>query len=46
MRIKKSIPTVECYLRILRRKDIVEFRETPKTGGYYFTDKVNNILNE
>jgi len=46
IRIKKSIPTVERYLRILRQKDIVEFRGAPKTGGYYFTEKVNNILNE
>jgi|GEM_PF-3723030 len=45
-RMNKSLATTERYLRILRRKNIVEFRVAPKTGGYYFTEKVNNILNE
>ena len=45
-RINKSLTTAERYLRILRRKDIVEFRGAPKTGGYYFTDKVMDILKE
>ncbi len=44
-RIGKSIPTIERYLRLLRKKNIVEFRGAPKTGGYYFTEKVNRILN-
>ena len=44
-RINKSIPTVERYLRLLRKKEIVEFRGAPKTGGYYLTEKAKNKLN-
>lgn len=44
-RINKSIPSIERYLRVLRKKEIIEFRGAPKTGGYYFTSKVADILN-
>jgi ATP-dependent DNA helicase RecG len=43
-RINKSSRTTERYLRILRKKGIVEFRGIPKTGGYYLTEKANNKL--
>ena len=36
----------ENYLRLLRKKGIVEFVGAPKIGGYYFTEKVNNLLNK
>jgi predicted HTH transcriptional regulator len=39
LRIKKSIPTVERYLRLLRKKGIIEFKGVPKTGGYHLTEK-------
>jgi ATP-dependent DNA helicase RecG len=45
-RTGKSLATIERYLRILRKKEIIEFRGAPKTGGYYFTAKVTDILNE
>ena len=34
--MNKSVPTIERYLRILQKKEIVEFRGARKTGGYYF----------
>jgi len=43
-RINKSIPTVERYLRLLRRREIIEFRGVPKTGGYYLTEKAKDKL--
>jgi ATP-dependent DNA helicase RecG len=43
-RIDKSIPTVERYIRILRRRDIIEYRGSKKTGGYYLTDKAKDKL--
>lgn len=45
-RIGKSLSTIERYLRILRKKEIIEFKGAPKTGGYYFTSKVTDILNK
>jgi ATP-dependent DNA helicase RecG len=46
VKMNKSDATIERYLRTLREKEIVEFRGASKTGGYYFTEKVNRILNE
>ncbi|GHU83920.1 hypothetical protein FACS189415_7380 [Bacteroidia bacterium] len=43
-RINKSIPSVERYLRSLRKKGIIEFRGVPKTGGYHLTDKAKDKL--
>lgn len=43
-RINKSIPSIERYLRVLRKKEIIEFRGAPKTGGYFFTSKATDIL--
>jgi ATP-dependent DNA helicase RecG len=44
LRINKSIPTVERYLRLLRKKGIVEFKGVPKTGGYHLTEKAKAKL--
>jgi len=43
-RIEKSIPTIERYIRILRKKEIIEYRGSKKTGGYYLTEKAKNKL--
>jgi len=43
-RINKSARTTERYLRILRKKEIIEFRGIPKTGGYHLTDKAKDKL--
>ncbi|MDR1884420.1 MAG: putative DNA binding domain-containing protein, partial [Prevotella sp.] len=43
-RIHKSLSTIERYLRLLRRKEIVEFRGAKKTGGYYLTGKAKDRL--
>ncbi|SCD21499.1 Hypothetical protein PSM36_2703 [Proteiniphilum saccharofermentans] len=45
-RTGKSLATIERYLRILRKKEIIEFRGAPKTGGYFFTSKVDEFLNK
>ncbi len=36
------------YFRGSKKKEylIIEFRGAPKTGGYYFTSKVDEILNK
>ena len=44
IRIKKSPRSTERYLRILREKEIIEFRGAPKTGGYYITEKAKSKL--
>jgi ATP-dependent DNA helicase RecG len=43
-RINKSIPTVERYIRLLRKKGIIEFRGIPKTGGYHLTKEAKDKL--
>jgi DNA-binding IscR family transcriptional regulator len=43
-RINRSPRTTERYLQVLRKKEIVEFRDIPKTGGYYLTDKTKDKL--
>jgi ATP-dependent DNA helicase RecG len=43
-RINRSPRTTERYLQILRKKEIVEFRGIPKTGGYYLTDEAKEKL--
>jgi ATP-dependent DNA helicase RecG len=43
-RIDKSIPTVERYIRILRRRDIIEYRGSKKTGGYHLTETAKDKL--
>ncbi|GAB6011944.1 winged helix-turn-helix domain-containing protein [Viscerimonas tarda] len=43
-RINKSLRTVERHLRLLRKKEIVEFRGASKTGGYHLTDKAKEKL--
>ncbi|MDR1592177.1 MAG: putative DNA binding domain-containing protein [Prevotellaceae bacterium] len=44
IRIGKSISTVERYLRLLRRKGIIDFKGAPKIGGYHLTDKAKDKL--
>jgi ATP-dependent DNA helicase RecG len=43
-RMNKSLAQVERYLRLLRKKGIIEFRGIPKTGGYHLTDKAKDKL--
>ena len=43
-RIDKSLPTVERYIRKLRKKEIIEYRGSKKTGGYHLTEKAINKL--
>jgi ATP-dependent DNA helicase RecG len=40
----KGLSTIERYLRLLRKKEIIEFRGAPKTGGYFLTEKAKNKL--
>jgi len=39
----KSKPTVERYLKVARKLEIIEYKRASKTGGYYLTKKVNNF---
>ncbi|GHT63179.1 hypothetical protein FACS189451_09380 [Bacteroidia bacterium] len=43
-RMNKSLAQVERYLRLLRKKGIVEYRGARKTGGYHLTDKAKDKL--
>ncbi|MBL7967557.1 MAG: hypothetical protein JNK09_11195 [Prolixibacteraceae bacterium] len=43
-RTKRGLSTIERYLRLLRKKEIVEFKGAPKTGGYYLTSKSKDKL--
>ena len=43
-RISKSPRTTERYLGILRKKEIIEYRGSKKTGGYYLTEKAKEKL--
>lgn len=40
----KSKPTIERHLKIAKVTGIIEFRGAPKTGGYYLTEKANELL--
>jgi hypothetical protein len=37
-------PTVKHYIRILRKKDIIEYRDSKKTGGYHLTEIARDKL--
>ncbi len=39
----KSKPTIERYLRIARKLDIIEFKGAAKSGGYFLTEKIKSI---
>jgi len=41
----KSKPTIERYLSILKNAYIVKFTGSKKTGGYFLTDKMKQIIN-
>jgi ATP-dependent DNA helicase RecG len=43
-RINKSQRTTERFLNLLRKKEIIEFRGAPKTGGYHLTEKAKTAL--
>tara|TARA_R110002050_G_C8895363_1_gene509732 strand:- start:123 stop:587 length:465 start_codon:yes stop_codon:yes gene_type:complete len=43
-RTKRGLSTIERYLRLLRKKEIIEFRGAPKTGGYHLTEKAKKLL--
>lgn len=43
-RTKRGLSTIERYLRLLRKKEVIEFRGAPKTGGYYLTEKAKSNL--
>ena len=42
--VNKSKPTLERYLRIAKEAGIIEFQGSPKTGGYYLTEKMKTKL--
>jgi ATP-dependent DNA helicase RecG len=42
--IKKSRRTIFGYLNILRNNELIEYRGSKKTGGYYLTEKAQNKL--
>jgi predicted HTH transcriptional regulator len=44
--IGKSIRTTERYLQLLKEEDILEYIGSKKSGGYYLTKNVTNLLNE
>jgi ATP-dependent DNA helicase RecG len=44
VRMNKGLSTVERYLRLLRKKGIIEFRGIPKTGGYHLTEEAKEKL--
>jgi len=43
-RTKRGLSTIERYLRLLRKKEVIELRGAPKTGGYYLTGKAKDSL--
>ncbi|MDR3142975.1 MAG: hypothetical protein LBU37_14785 [Tannerellaceae bacterium] len=43
-RTKRGLSTMERYLRLLRKKGIIEFRGAPKTGGYHLTETAREKL--
>jgi ATP-dependent DNA helicase RecG len=44
--IGKSIRTTERYLQLLKEENMLEYRGSKKSGGYYLTKNVNDLLNE
>ena len=40
----KSKPTIERYLKIAKDLTIIEFKGTPRTGGYHLTEKIKKIF--
>jgi len=43
-KIDKSKPTVERYIKILKRYNVIEFIGAPKTGGYHLTTNFKGKL--
>ena len=42
--IGKGKTTLERYLKVLKEYDLIEYRGSKKTGGYYLTEKANEKL--
>ncbi len=42
----KSIRTTQRYLKLIKDMDIIEFRGSPKTGGYYITQAIRNKIKD
>ena len=42
--VKKAKPTIERYLKILRKINLIEYQGAPKTGGYYLTETMKMKL--
>ena len=42
----KSRATIERYLKLAKKLSIIEFRGTPKTGGYYITQSMRNRIKD
>jgi ATP-dependent DNA helicase RecG len=40
----KSKPTVERYLKVARKLEIIEYKGASKTGGYYLTKKAKEMF--
>jgi len=43
-KIGKGKTTLERYLKVLKEWDLIEYRGSKKTGGYYLTEKAKNKL--
>ena len=43
-KIGKGKTTIERYLKVLKRIELIEYRGSKKTGGYYLTEKANDKL--
>jgi len=41
---RKSKPSIERYLRTAKQVGVIEFRGAPKTGGYFFTEKMHSKI--
>ena len=42
----KSIRTTQRYLKLIKDMDIIEFRGSPKTGGYFITQAIRNKIKD
>jgi hypothetical protein len=40
----KSKPSIERYLRIIKKLEIIEYKGSAKKGGYFLTKKAKEIL--
>jgi len=40
----KGKTTLERYLKVLKENDLIEYKGSKKTGGYYLTEKAKDKL--